>query len=392
MGCGLISSKRVDALPEGARLVAVFDVDVARADALAAQRPGADVAASPEAMFARDDVDLVIVATPHRELAPLAIGALDAGRHVLVEKPGAIDVAGAAAIAEHAAAAGRVACVGFNHRFHPAMAAAKRIVDGGEYGGDHAHPRPLRTRRAPRVRARMARRPAVSGGGELIDQGIHLVDLTRFFAGDVTLAFSELRTSFWDMQVEDNAFLALRCESGAFAWLHASWTEWKNLFSLEIMLERAKIDIAGLGGSYGTESLTLFEMLPEMGPPIAHHEEWKQSDGSWALELEACVQAIDGATPRGRRSTMLSPRCPSSAMRTGEPRRHEPPSRALPGVPQPRPAGRPRRVWGTSDLLGATPAARSSCRRSPTTRGSPRSTARTTTCRGASRPPKRSTR
>ena len=65
------------------------------------------------------------------------------------------------------------------------------------------------------------------------------------------------------------------------------------------MLERAKIDIAGLGGSYGTESLTLFEMLPEMGPPIAHREEWKQSDESWALELEACVQAIDGAAPRG---------------------------------------------------------------------------------------------
>ena len=299
MGCGLISSKRVDALPEGARLVAVFDVDVARADALAAQRPGADVAASPEAMFARDDVDLVIVATPHRELAPLAIGALDAGRHVLVEKPGAIDVAGARAIAEHAAAAGRVACVGFNHRFHPAMAAAKRIVDGGEYGGImHIRARYGHGARLGYEREWRADR-AVSGGGELIDQGIHLVDLTRFFAGDVTLAFSELRTSFWDMQVEDNAFLALRCESGAFAWLHASWTEWKNLFSLEIMLERAKIDIAGLGGSYGTESLTLFEMLPEMGPPLAHHEEWKHSDGSWALELEACVQAIDGATPRG---------------------------------------------------------------------------------------------
>jgi predicted dehydrogenase len=295
----LISSKRVDALPEGARLVAVFDIDVVRADALAAQRPGADVAGSPEAMFERDDVDLVIVATPHRELAPLAVGALDAGRHVLVEKPGAIDVAGARAIAEHAAAAGRVACVGFNHRFHPAMATAKRIVDGGEFGAVmHIRARYGHGARLGYEREWRADR-AVSGGGELIDQGIHLVDLTRFFAGDATLAFSELRTSFWDMRVEDNAFLALRCESGAFAWLHASWTEWKNLFSLEIMLERAKIDIAGLGGSYGTESLTLFEMLPEMGPPIAHHEEWKQSDESWALELEACVQAVDGASPRG---------------------------------------------------------------------------------------------
>ncbi len=277
----------------------MFDVDAARADALAAHRPGADVAESPEAMFARDDVDLVIVATPHRQLAPLAIRALDAGRHVLVEKPGAIDVAGARLIAEHAAAAQRVACVGFNHRFHPAFLEAKEIIEGGEFGGAmYIRARYGHGGRIGYEREWRADR-AISGGGELIDQGIHLVDLTRFLAGDATLAFSELRTSFWDMQVEDNAFLALRCASGAFAWLHASWTEWKSLFSLEVMLERAKIDIAGLGGSYGTETLTLFEMLPEMGPPIAHRREWELSDASWALELEACLRTIEGAESIG---------------------------------------------------------------------------------------------
>ena len=144
-----------------------------------------------------------------------------------------------------------------------------------------------------------ARNRAVSGGGELIDQGIHLIDLTRFLAGDISLAFAELRTSFWPMGVEDNAFLALRCGSGAFAWLHASWTEWKNLFALEVMLETAKVEISGLGGSYGTETLTLFEMLPEMGPPLVHRQEWASSDESWRLELESFMRAIAGGRSSG---------------------------------------------------------------------------------------------
>jgi predicted dehydrogenase len=81
--------------------------------------------------------------------------------------------------------------------------------------------------------------------------------------------------------------------------LHASWTEWKNLFSFEVMLERAKIDISGLGGSYGPETLTRFEMLPEMGPPLVHRQTWDQSDDSWRLELEAWLQAITGGSSFG---------------------------------------------------------------------------------------------
>jgi predicted dehydrogenase len=96
------------------------------------------------------------------------------------------------------------------------------------------------------------------------------------------------------MAVEDNAFLALQCTSGALAWLHASWTEWKNLFSLEIMLERAKIEISGLGGSYGVETLTLHEMLPEMGPPIETRQTWEGSDDSWAVELDDVAAALAG--------------------------------------------------------------------------------------------------
>ncbi len=132
------------------------------------------------------------------------------------------------------------------------------------------------------------------GGGELLDQGVHLIDLVRFFAGDAELAFAELRTDFWPVAVEDNAFLALRCRSGAFAWLHASWTEWKNTFSFEIALERAKLELSGLGGSYGVERLTLYEMRPEMGPPDTRSWEWPRADESWVAEVVEMLDAVGG--------------------------------------------------------------------------------------------------
>ena len=171
-------------------------------------------------------------------LTAIAIEALDAGCHVLVEKPGARDRDELGRVADAARRAGRVARVGYNHRFHPAALAARELVVGEGFG-------PLLS-----IRARYGhggrlgyesewRADPARGGGELLDQASHLVDLVRFIAGDVTLAFAELRTDFWDMAVEDNAFLALRPARGGFAWLHASWTEWKNLFAVEIALRDA---------------------------------------------------------------------------------------------------------------------------------------------------------
>ena len=96
------------------------------------------------------------------------------------------------------------------------------------------------------------------------------------------------------MDVEDNAYLALRGDAGAFAWLHASWTEWKNLFSFEVALERAKLEVTGLGGSYGTERLTVYEMSPEMGPPATTTEEWPADDLSWHDELADVADGLDG--------------------------------------------------------------------------------------------------
>jgi predicted dehydrogenase len=297
IGCGLVGAKRAAALPAEARLVCVYDPDRDRGAALAVGT--ALVAGTVEEAIGASGVELVIVAVPHGELPEIAVAALEAGRHVLVEKPGAADLAGAERIAAAARENGCVARVGFNHRFHPSLLRAREIVRAADHGrvmfirGRYGHGGRIGYEKEWRADA------AISGGGELIDQGVHLIDLTRFLAGDASLAYSDLRTTFWPMAVEDNAFLALECASGALAWLHASWTEWKNLFSLEIMLERAKIDISGLGGSYGTEALTLYEMQPGMGPPPMRYEEWRSGDDSWQRELNDVVSVVAGGAGIG---------------------------------------------------------------------------------------------
>jgi predicted dehydrogenase len=293
IGCGLIGGKRAQALGGRARVVSVFDLEPARAKALAESLPGNVAVASDAAEAAeRAAGGLAIVATTHEALAATALDALDAGCHVLIEKPGARSSAELQAVKERADGLGRVVRVGFNHRFHPALLRARSLLAGSPYGevllvrARYGHGGRLgyeREWRADRAR---------SGGGELLDQGVHLIDLTRFLAGEVELAYAALPTLFWPMEVEDNALLHLRLAGGGQAWLHASWTEWKNLFSLEVACRTAKLEVTGLGGSYGPERLTLYEMGPEMGPPHATTWEAPPGDSSWAAESDDVLAAI----------------------------------------------------------------------------------------------------
>jgi predicted dehydrogenase len=299
IGAGLVGEKRAAALPAGTELRTVFDPVPDRARAVADTSPAATVAATVEAAIDDRAVSLVIVATPHGELARIGVAALARGRHVLVEKPGGDSLHALLELREAARAAGRRVRVGFNHRFHPAVVRTRDEIRSGRYGQVFG----IRARyghggRVGYEREWRARRD-LSGGGELVDQGLHLIDLVRYLTGEVELAFSELRTDFWPVEVEDNAYLALRTASGAFAWLHASWTEWKNLFSLEVAMRTAKLEVTGLGGSYGVERFTRHEMLPEMGPPKTTSTEWPTLDRSWAAELDDVLADLDGRPATG---------------------------------------------------------------------------------------------
>jgi len=300
VGCGLIGVKRAQALGESSRLVAVADRDQARAARLAAEHPGAAIESDPQALCRRDDVDLVVVATTNDALAPLTTAAVLAGKHVLVEKPGARSASELRPVVEAARRTGVTVKVGFNHRFHPGLSKAKALFDEGAIGplmyvrARYGHGGRLGYEREWRAD------PRIAGGGELLDQGVHLIDLARWFAGDFTEVRGDVATLFWKMPVEDNAFLRLETAGRQVAWLHASCTEWKNLFSFEVMGRDGKLQVEGLGGSYGVERLTFYRMLPQMGPPETTAWEYPGEDKSWRDEYQHLLACIAGGrTPAG---------------------------------------------------------------------------------------------
>ena len=292
VGCGLIGNKRAKALGD-CPLVAAVDSDVARAKQLASQFPGCEAAADWRAVVNRRDIDLVIVATTNDVLAPVTLTAVDAGKHVLVEKPAARNATELEPLADAAKNAGVIVKVGFNHRFHPAFLKAREIVDSGALGplmfirGRYGHGGRLGMEKEWRGN------PQIAGGGEMLDQGVHLIDLSRWFLGDFAETAGRVATFFWNWPVEDNGFAMLRTSGGQIAWLHASCTEWKNLFSFEIYGRDGKLHVEGLGGSYGVERLSFYRMLPEMGPPETTIWEYPGEDASWRAEfahLRECIE------------------------------------------------------------------------------------------------------
>jgi predicted dehydrogenase len=306
IGCGLIGHKRARALGES-RLIACADTNVGRAQQLAAQYPGCQATQDWQTIVARDDIELVLVATTNDALAPITLAAIAHGKHVLVEKPAARNADELRPLVAAAQAAGVIVKVGFNHRFHPAFQQARAIFDSGVLGplmymrGRYGHGGRLGYEREWRAD------PAIAGGGEMLDQGVHLIDLARWFAGDFAEVSGHVGTFFWNMPVEDNGFALLKTAQGQVAWLHASCSEWKNLFCFEIFGRDGKLQIDGLGGSYGVERLSFYQMLPQMEPPETTIWEYPGEDISWRDEYAHVIGCIrDQRQPAGTLADALA--------------------------------------------------------------------------------------
>lgn len=291
IGCGRVGQKRQACLADQPLSVACdVNLELAR-DLVRKAGSGRAVQDFREAVAA-PDVDAVIVSTLNASLPEITLAAVRAGKDVLVEKPAALRAAQLDPIMAEATARGRTVRVGFNHRYHPALRKAREIIDSGELGplmfvrGRYGHGGRVGYDKEWRAD------PALSGGGELIDQGVHLIDLARWFLGEFERIEGHAATFFWNMPVDDNAFLSLRTASGQTAWLHASCTEWKNLFSFEIYGRNGKLHVEGLGGSYGAERLHHYKMQPEMGPPDTATFEFQAGDDSWQTEFHAFLEDI----------------------------------------------------------------------------------------------------
>lgn len=304
IGAGLQGRRRAEAIDGSDRLLAVANSDQRAASRLAAE-VGCSVADGWEELVRRPEVDVVVVCTPPHMHAPIAIAAAQAGKHVLCEKPLARTVAEAEAMVEAAEQAGVSLKCGFNHRHHPGIRQARRWFEGGAIGEVDF----VRCRYGiggrPGFEREWRARQEITGGGELMDQGIHAVDLSRWFLGDLSEAFALLSTRFWDIgPLEDNAFALLRTPRGQVASIHASWTQWKNLFSFEIFGHDGYIQVEGLGSSYGTERAVLGrrdfeapfheEVVEFRGPDISWRDEWREFTAAIREEREPLGSGRDG--------------------------------------------------------------------------------------------------
>ena len=292
IGCGKIGIKRAESMPNGSSLVGCYDSNIQNAKSFASEF-NVNAYENLEDLINCKEIEAVLVATTHDKLSELTEISLNASRHVFVEKPGAISYSEFKAVAKIAKEKDLKIHVGYNHRYHPAIIHAFKIVAEGSIGpimfirGRYGHGGRVGYEKEWRANK------LKSGGGELIDQGTHLLDLAIGLLGPVSLDYSAIPTYFWDMQVEDNAFLSVKNSKDSLAFLHASCTEWKNMFSLEIYGETGKLEINGLGRSYGLETLTLHKMKPEMGPPETETWTYPESDQSWMRELKEFINDIE---------------------------------------------------------------------------------------------------
>jgi len=299
VGCGLIGRRRavVAAAHPRTEVVAVVDTEPTRAESLAAE-VGCVARGDWRGVVEDPRVDIVVVATPNGFLAEIGRAALDLGKHVLLEKPMGRNLREAEYLAAGAAAGGAVLKIGFNHRYHPAIAALLSSVRSGDIGrviwirGRYGHGG------RPGCEKEWRGDPELAGGGHLLDQGVHLADLIHGVAGVPARAVGVLQTAVWPVApLEDNGFGIFHFRDGVVAQLHVSMTQWKNLFSFEVAGETGSLIVEGLGGSYGEERLVRVWRRMEGGVPTVEEARFPGPDESWSREWEEFVAAIESGTP-----------------------------------------------------------------------------------------------
>ncbi len=294
VGAGLIGWKRAEAIAKTrkGKLVAVADVDLPKASALA-QKYGAEAVGDWKKIMVRKDIHTVLIAVPNAFAAPIVTAALKSGKHVFCEKPFGVNPAQSRLMMEAARKAGRVLKVGFNHRFHAAVQKAHGIFEAGGIGKILL----IRARYGHGGRKGMEKEwrfnKKISGGGELLDQGVHIVDLARWFAGEFDTAYGVAQTKFWRTKLDDNAFAILKNKRATVSF-HVSTTNWKNIFSFEVFGDRGFLEVRGKGGSYGTETLVYGKRRPEFGVPLIKTFTFEGGDKSWEREWTNFHAAVVG--------------------------------------------------------------------------------------------------
>lgn len=291
IGAGLIGMKRAMSLPDGVELEVVCNRSSEKGQQMS-EKFGCRYESDWKKVVKDQLINAVFIATSHDSLTQIAVEAIKNGKHVFIEKPGARNYKEFEKIIKAYKKNPVVVMFGYNHRFHPSFQKAKEIIYSKKYGkvmfirARYGHGARLGYEKEWRFQKK------ISGGGELIDQGPHLIDLVNYLVGPMDKVVGFTPTLFWKTKSDDSAFFIMKNKKNQFAQLSVTCVEWKNIFSFEIMLQTAKIQIDGLGRSYGKEKLTLYKMKPEMGPPDVEEFSFPDEDLSWKKENELFFRRI----------------------------------------------------------------------------------------------------
>lgn len=250
--------------------------------------------------FLNCEMDAVIVSCTNDLIPDVAVAALSRGLHVFCEKPPGRHMADVERIRDAAQKSPSSKLkFGFNHRYHEAIEDAHRLVKSGQFGELLWMRGVYGKAGGPGFADSWRNDPSRSGGGILLDQGIHMIDLFHNFAGEFSEFQSFVGRQYWDISVEDNAFALMRNQRGQVAMLHSSATQWRHTFRLEIVLQKGLLSLNGILSStmtYGTESLTIARtQFDEHGSPLPNPAEtisYYEGDGSWARELDEFITCI----------------------------------------------------------------------------------------------------
>jgi predicted dehydrogenase len=245
-----------------------------------------------------EDLDILIVCLTNDIAPEVTIAALNLGLHVFCEKPPGRNVADIVKVIEVEKNNPNLKLMyGFNHRYHLSVKDALKIVHSGELGkiinirGVYGKAK-LITFNQPDWRTKRE----ISGGGVLLDQGIHMIDLMRLFCGEFEDIHSFVSNTHWGYNVEDNAYAIMKTTNGIVAMMHSSATQWRHRFNLDINLEKGSVILGGiLSGtkSYGAETLTVVKADPDndLGDPMEHITRYNK-DPSWCAEIDEFVNCI----------------------------------------------------------------------------------------------------
>lgn len=286
---GKIREKTASSL--GANFVSFYD--------LSESYPKKKKVNSVEEVINNPEVDVVFISTPNYMNADLTIKCLQAKKDVFCEKPPALNFKELKKVEAIYKASNQILMYGFNHRYHESIIHMKSLIDKGEFGNliwmRGRYGKSTDENFFDGWRANIE----LSGGGIVIDQGIHMLDLFILLAGGFDSVHAVLSNHYWGLEIEDNAFITLENKkTGISASLHSTMTQWRHIFSLEVFLERGYMVLNGLktsSGAYGDEVLTIAKNRSK--PPAASWEEdiitSYPIDKSWELEIRDFFKSID---------------------------------------------------------------------------------------------------